>query len=203
MKVSERDLVFSFDSAYTAIKFDENPFYRDYCNHMPGGKGVDIVADSDEIIHLVEIKNCLGHEAENRWRTSTDNRKLDSAPRDLDVENRDSFDIEVVKKVAMTILCLFGAWSKAEKTEKALELEDYWKALSSAKVQKDKKQIIVTLFLEGNFSGVSQTRTKKAIMKRIQESISKKLDWLNCKVFVVDSDTYNDKFFTVGNNFQV
>ena len=57
-----------------------------------------------------EIKNCLGHEAENRWRTSTDNRKLDSAPRDLDVENRDSFDIEVVKKVAMTILCLFGAW---------------------------------------------------------------------------------------------
>lgn len=80
---------------------------------------------------------------------------MDSAPRDLDVENRDSFDIEVVKKVAMTILCLFGAWSKAEKTEKALELEDYWKALSSAKVQKDKKQIIVTLFLEGNFSCVS------------------------------------------------
>lgn len=115
------------------------------------------------------------------------------------IENRDSFDIEVAKKVAMTILCLFGAWSKAERTEKALELENYWKSLNNTKVQKNKKQIIVTLFLEGNFSGVSQTRSKKSIMKRIQESISKKLDWLNCKVFVVDSDTYNDRFFTVEN----
>lgn len=46
----------------------------------------------------------------------------------------------------MTILCLFGAWSKAERTEKALELENYWKSLNNAKVQKNKKQIIVTLF---------------------------------------------------------
>lgn len=199
MKISEGNLVFSFDSEYTAIKFDDRPFYREYFNNMPGGKGVDIIADSDDIIHLIEIKNCLGHEQENRWRTSTGNRTLDSAPRDLDVENRDSFDIEVAKKVAMTILCLFGAWSKAERTEKALELENYWKSLNNTKVQKNKKQIIVTLFLEGNFSGVSQTRSKKSIMKRIQESISKKLDWLNCKVFVVDSDTYNDRFFTVEN----
>lgn len=99
----------------------------------------------------------------------------------------------------MTILCLFGAWSKAERTEKASELENYWKSLNNAKVQKNKKQIIVTLFLEGNFSVVSETRSKKSIMKRIQEGISKKLDWLNCKVFVVDSDTYNDRFFTVEN----
>lgn len=54
------------------------------------------------------------------------------------------------------------------------------------------------LFLEENFSGVSQTRSKKCIIQRIQESIGKKLDWPNCKVFVVDSDTYNDKFFMVG-----
>ena len=199
MKISEGNLTFSFDSVYTAIKFDDRPFYREYFNNMPGGKGVDIIADSNEIIHLVEIKNCIGHEVENRWRISTNNGKLDSAPRDLDVESRDSFDIEVVKKVAMTILCLFGAWSKAERTEKALELEGYWKSLNNVKVQKNKKQIIVTLFLEGNFSSVSQTRTKKSIMQRIQESISKKLDWLNCKVFVVDSDTYNDRFFTVEN----
>ena len=36
-------------------------------------------------------------------------------------------------------------------------------------------------------------------MKRIQESISQKLSWLNCKVSVVDSDTYNPKLFTVKN----
>ena len=39
-----------------------------FFNQMPGAKGVDIVADSDEIIHFIEIKNCLGHERENRWR---------------------------------------------------------------------------------------------------------------------------------------
>lgn len=199
MEISESNLTFSFDSGYEAIKFDEKPFYRKYFNNMPYGKGVDIIANSDETIHLLEIKNCLGHEAENRWRTSINNRKLDSAPRDLDVEKRDSFDIEVAKKVAMSILCLFGAWSKAQETEKALELEEYWYAIDNAKIQKNKKKIVVTLFLEGNFDSISQTRKKKAIMKRIQESISQKLSWLNCKVSVVDSDTYNPKLFTVKN----
>lgn len=197
MEISESNLTFSFGQEYTAIKFDDKPFYREYFNRMPYSKGVDIIANSDELIHLLEIKNCKGHEAENRWRTSINNSKLDSAPDTLDVENRDSFDIEVTKKVAMSILCLFGAWSKTLETEKALELEEYWKAIDNAKVQKNKKKIVVTLFLEGNFESVSQTRKKKAIMKRIQESISQKLSWLNCKVFVVDSDTYNKNLFTI------
>lgn len=59
MKISEGNLVFSFDSEYTAIKFDDRPFYREYFNNMPGGKGVDIIADSDDIIHLIEIKIVL------------------------------------------------------------------------------------------------------------------------------------------------
>lgn len=199
MEIRESNLTFSFDSEYTVIKFDEKPFYRESFNKMPYGKGVDIIADSDGTIHLLEIKNCLGHEAENRWRTSINNGKLDSAPRDLDVEKRDSFDIEVAKKVAMSILCLFGAWSKAQESEKALELEEYWKAIDNTKVQKNKKKIVVTLFLEGDFGSISQARKKKAIMKRIQESISQKLTWLNCKVSVVDSDTYNQRLFTVKN----
>ena len=199
MEIRESNLTFSFDSEYTVIKFDEKPFYRESFNKMPYGKGVDIIADSDGTIHLLEIKNCLGHEVENRWRTSINNGKLDSAPRDLDVEKRDSFDIEVAKKVAMSILCLFGAWSKAQESEKALELEEYWKAIDNTKVQKNKKKIVVTLFLEGDFGSISQARKKKAIMKRIQESISQKLTWLNCKVSVVDSDTYNQRLFTVKN----
>lgn len=196
-EIEESNLLFSFDDSYDVIKLDDKAFYRRYFNSMPGAKGVDIVADSDEIIHLVEIKNCLGHEAENRWRISIDNSKLGSAPRGLDVDNRDSFDIEVTKKVAMSILCLFGAWTKVQGTETAKELETYWSGMTTTRIQLDQKQIVVTLFLEGNFDQIAQSRTKRMVMKRIQESIRKKLSWLNCKVLVVDSITYKSKFFMV------
>ena len=63
---------------------------------------------------------------------------------------------------------------------------------------KDKKKLWVILFLEGEF-GVNcpTSRRKTMIMKRLRESIEKKLGWLNCKVLVVDSDTYKAKFFKV------
>lgn len=52
------------------------------------------------------------------------------------------------------------------------------------------------MFLEGDFlKDGPQSRTKKMMMKRIQESISAKLEWLNCKVFVVDSNTYKKAMF--------
>lgn len=35
------------------------------------------------------------------------------------------------------------------------------------------------------------------IMKSIRDSIAKKLDWLNCIVSVVDSDTYNRNLFKI------
>lgn len=41
----------------------------------------------------------------------------------------------------------------------------------------------------------NKIRTKKMIMKDLQDSMKKKLDWLNCRVSVVDSDTYNTKIF--------
>lgn len=33
------------------------------------------------------------------------------------------------------------------------------------------------------------------IMSDLQKSMDKKMKWLNCKVSVVDSDTYNRKIF--------
>ena len=51
------------------------------------------------------------------------------------------------------------------------------------------------LFLEGDFG--CQTRTKKAIMKALQDSMNMKLQWLKCQVSVVDSDTYNHSLFEV------
>lgn len=114
----------------------------------------------------------------------------------MDTQNRDSFDIEVAKKVASTIACLYGAWTEIKRTEKALLLKKFWKALIDPKILKDRKRIEVILFLEGDFlKDGPQSRTKKMMMKRIQESISAKLEWLNCKVFVVDSNTYKKAMF--------
>lgn len=55
---------------------------------------------------------------------------------------------------------------------------------------------MVILFLEGDFDNPrSVTRSKKMIMERLQDSIRTKLSWLNCRVSVVDSATYNKRCF--------
>lgn len=197
--IEESGLKFLFDEErYNAIKFDDTSFYREFFNTLPGGKGVDIIADSEEVIQLIEIKNCIGHEVENLWRTSINNTKLNSAPRTLDVNNRDSLDIEIAKKVSATLSCLYGAWTKSEITEKAKELSVFWKSFCVNGIKKNQKKILIVLFLEGDFDKHGpKSRSKKMIMKRIQESIQKKLLWLNCQVTVVDSDTYKKNHFHI------
>ena len=195
MLIEESNLTFNFNNQTQAIKFDDTDFYRKSFNKMPSSKGVDILANSKDVIQLIEIKNCSGHEIENMWRTSINNSNIKAAPHGLDVEDRDSLDIEMVKKVVYTITCLYGAWTKSERGGSATELTDYWQGATEQKIKTDKKQLLITLFLEGNFS--TKSRNKKAIMHRLQESINTKLSWLNCKVMVVDSDTYKGKYFRV------
>lgn len=198
IKIRESDLMFTFAGQISVSKFDDAKFYRSAYNKLPNGKGVDIIADSPDMLQLIEVKNCSEHESENLWRTSTDNSKLSSAPADLDIDSRESLDIEVSKKVASTIACLYGAWTKSGQSAAAQELSCTWKDFIAPQIQTLEKQMIVILFLEGNFDNPkSKTRSKKMIMKRLQDSINKKLSWLNCKVSVVDSATYNRRCFSV------
>lgn len=198
MAIEESNLIFEFDDETKAVKFDDTNYYRHIFNKMPAAKGVDILANSKDVIQLIEVKNCTGHETENMWRTSVNNSNIKAAPRDLDVEDRDSLDIEMAKKVMATITCLFGAWTKSERTEKATELIEFWKGITEQKIINEKKKLLVILFLEGDFAAnAPKSRSKKVIMKRLQESINTKLSWLNCKVMVVDSDTYKERFFKV------
>lgn len=98
----------------------------------------------------------------------------------------------------MTIACLYGAFTMRNTKEKAEELKKFWSIINTEAIAKDRKQLIVTLFLEGDFdkyNGVS--RSKKMIMTDLQNSIRKKLRWLNCKVSVVDSNTYNKSHYKV------
>lgn len=199
MIIEESNLKFCFSDEVSAIKFDDTDYYRKKFNNLPSGKGVDILVDSENIFQFIEIKNCTGYEKENLWRTSVNNSKINLAPETLEIGDRDSLDIEVAKKVASTISCLFGLWTKSESVENSvensLELLKFYGGMNDKKICKDKKRILVILFLEGDFK--ARARDKKGIMKRIQDSIKNKLSWLNCKVMVVDSDTYKERFFKI------
>lgn len=186
MEIKEGSLTFVFDERTKAVKFDETDFYRKFFSHQPAGKGVDIIANNENYTLLIEIKNCLGHESDNKWRTRTNRREGDG---------EDSFDIEIAKKVSSTISCLYGAWTKQMGCSAAKELEPQYLAALHQFIPTDKKKLFIILFLEGNFE--SDSRSKKLTMKRISESIEQKLHWLNCKVQVVDSNTYGKKHFEV------
>ena len=198
MIIEESNLKFEFPERMFVSKFDDTRFYRESFNRLPNCKGVDMIADSHEMFQMIEVKNCTGHEPENTWRTSVNNSKRSSAPLTLDVEDRDSLDIELAKKVTSTIACLYGAWTKRMQSDAAQELSRFWEKACSDKIPVSGKPIMIILFLEGNFDNpMSKTRSKKMIMQRLQESLSAKLSWLNCRVSVVDSTTYNPKCFSV------
>lgn len=197
MEIKESGLVFSFDSSTKAIKFDDARFYREDFNKLTGGKGVDILTSSPEqnLVQLIEIKNCKGNESENKWRLGVNNSTRSNMPNGVDEYDRDSLDIEVSQKVAMTISCLYGAWTLKNTVDRAEDFAEFWKDLYSANIPKMKRKISVCLFLEGDFG--SKTRTKKMIMQKVQDSLNQKLKWLNCKAVVVDSNTYNHRCFRV------
>ena len=113
----------------------------------------------------------------------------------VNVEGRDSLDIEVAQKTAMTVAALTGAKSFGDTQDCLEDLKEYIQFLSSDRFSDDSKKKYVILFLEGDFG--SRTRSKKMIMKELQDSMNKKLQWINCRVSVVDSDTYNPKIFRI------
>ena len=130
MEIKEKSLSFLFSSASHAIKFDDTAFYRKRFNNLPSAKGVDIIATSAQWVQLIEIKDCRGHESENRWKTAINNSSIGLAPNNIDGDHKNSFDIEVAKKVSSTLACLYGAWTKKEQMDITSELLPCWTNLN-------------------------------------------------------------------------
>ena len=191
----ESGLKFGFPDENIAIKFDDTKYYRVLFNALPESKGVDFVAAGKDAISFIEVKNCLGDEGNCRWRIAPNNRKRDIASTTVDVEGRDSLDIEVSQKVAMTLAALAGARTFGDRKTLLDELKEIITAIFSDDFADDKKKKYVILFLEGDFGG--HTRSKKMIMEDLQRSMNTKLKWLDCKVSVVDSSTYNKRIFQI------
>lgn len=191
----ESSLKFRFSDGSKVVKFDDTIFYRKFFNGLPDSKAVDFIAVEADKISFIEVKNCTGAEGNNRWRIFPNNKKRETSHTEVNVSGRDSLDIEVPQKVAMTLAALLGAKSFEGKKESVEELNEIQKSIVSEDFAGDKKKKYVILFLEGNFEG--KTRSKKVIMKELQDSINSKMKWLNCRVSVVDSNTYDKKIFQI------
>lgn len=191
----ESGLKFGFPDENIVIKFDDTKYYRDLFNALPGSKGVDFISVGKDAISFIEIKNCLGDEGNCRWRIFPNNRKLETTSTTVDTKGRESLDIEVSKKVAMTLAALAGARSFGDRKSSLDELKEIITTVFSRAFADDKKPKYVILFLEGNFG--SHTRSKKMIMENLQKSMNTKMRWLNCRVSVVDSSTYNKDIFQI------
>ncbi|MDO5785355.1 MAG: hypothetical protein Q4P20_09880 [Eubacteriales bacterium] len=148
-----------------------------------------------DVISFIEVKNCLGDEGNCRWRILPNNHKRDTTSTKVDVEGRESLDIEVPQKVAMTLAALVSARSFGDRKSSLDELQEIITTVMSEDFADDKKKKYVILFLEGNFGG--HTRSKKMIMEELQRSMNTKMRWLNCRVSVVDSTTYNKEIFQI------
>ena len=191
----ESGLKFQFPKNDTVIKFDDTKFYRDSFNQLPGAKGVDFISVNKDRIAFIEVKNCTGDEGNCRWRIAPNNQKRNTAHTSVDMEGRDSLDIEVAQKTAMTLAALVGAKSFENIKECVDELKESIQFITGDHFSDDLKKKYVILFLEGDFGG--KTRTKKMIMKALQDSMNKKLQWINCRVSVVDSHTYDSRIFQI------
>lgn len=191
----ESRLKFYFPKKSTVIKLDDTKFYRDYFNKFRESKGVDFISVDKNTIAFIEVKNCTGDEGNCRWRIVPDNKKRDTSHTSVIVNGRDSLDIEVTQKLAMTIAALVGAKSFGNTKDCLKELQECIQFMSDDAFSSDSKKRYVILFLEGDFGG--KTRSKKMIMKSLQDSINRKLQWINCRVSVVDSSTYDTKLFHV------
>lgn len=173
MEIEESGLKFGFDQNTSAVKYDDSSFFRNYMAQLPEAKGVDIVSIQNGRPVFTEIKNCRGHEADNNWRIHPNNRKLMTSHTAVNTAGRESLDIEIAKKAAMTIDGLIGALTKASGCAAAEELAEYGKVLVSDSIRSGKNQLLVVLFLEGDFG--CESRCKTTIMNELQKSIKKKL----------------------------
>ena len=195
MIIGESDIQIEFPDNRTKVKFDEEIFYRNCFNRFPESKGVDFITDGKDLIAFIEVKNCRGHEGDNRWRIAPNNQKRDTAHVAHDVSGRDSLDIEVAQKAAMTLVALCGAYSFGDRKDSLGKLKEIAAGISGERFAQTGKKKLIILVLEGDFG--THTRPKKAIMSELQRNIMSKMQWLDCKVSVVDSDTYWEKVFKI------
>ncbi len=180
---SESGIRFEFDDKYTVIKYDDTDFHKQSFNSLPGSKAVDFLLGNKSSLIFIEVKNCKGAEADNRWRIEPDNRKRSTISTDHDVADRDSLDIEIPQKVAMTIAALVGAYSRPTPWKFSDECKPISEKMCCEDIYTGERRVYIVLVLEGSFG--SYSKTDRMIRNAIAEKMKKKLKWMRCTIQVV------------------
>ena len=176
----ESGITFRFEDQYSdVLKYDDTAFYREMFQKQPSAKAVDFLAASDDRFILLEVKNCSGY-----------GKKETNAPVSRDVMGRESLDIEVAEKVAMTLAALSGVYTRPKPESKAAPCMVFAESLFDKLTHEGKRKIIVIAVIDGKFGCF--TRSNQMIWKSIRESMEKKLKWLNATVIVTDSKSLRE-----------
>ena len=77
----------------------------------------------------------MGDEKNNIWRIVANNKSYLIMIR---IDIKESYDVEISKKVAMTIACIYGAFTMRNSKETAVELKKYWSIINTESISKDK-----------------------------------------------------------------
>lgn len=182
MLIQESRLEFSFSDYVQAIKYDDTPFYREHYEKMPGAKGVDILAVSDTVLYIIEVKDCSSTAAnQDKWRRSFNGMEILAE--------------EIALKVSHTCAALVGAKTLGERCAAGCELQPMATSLTDEKIARLDQKLRVLLYLEGDFS--CHTRSIKSIYRDLRQRIGRKLKWLNCYVDVVSTATHKASDYTV------
>jgi hypothetical protein len=195
MVIEESRMKFEFPESSRVIKFDDTPYYRQIFNTLPGAKGVDFISVDREYVAFIEVKNCSGDEGNCRWRIYPNNAKRDTSHTNVDVDGRESLDIEVAEKTAMTLAALSGIRSFGETRTSLEELKQFADRIALKYLSDTSKKTYIILLLEGDFGG--HTRSKKTLMMDLQTRLQAKMRWFKCNVSVVDSTTYSHDIFRI------
>ena len=192
MIISESGIRFEFSDDYTVLKYDDTDFHKLLYNTLSGTKAVDFLAANGNAFLFIEVKNCVGNEADNRWRIAVNNSKRDTIPTGHDVVDRDSFDIEIPQKVAMSIAALVGAYTRPTPHRYSDTCMPVAEKLCSEDIRTEdthaaKRRIYIILVLEGSFGNGLKTNTERMVRDRIARSMKNKLKWLNCTVQVISA----------------
>ena len=190
---SESGISFEFADDYNALTYDDTDLHKLCFNVLPGTKAVDFLVANDNNVIFIEVKNCAGNEAGNRWRIAPDNSKRDTIPTGHDVSDRDSLDIEIPQKVAMTIAALVGAYTRPIPHRYSDVCNPVAEKLCSGDIRAEdthaaKRRIYIILVLEGSFGNGLKTNTERMVRDRIARAMGRKLKWLNCTVKVISTN---------------
>ena len=185
MTKSESGILFEFSEDYAVLKYDDSDFHKYQFNALPGSKAVDFIAVNPNSVIFIEVKNCAGDEAGNRWRIAPNNTKRDTIPTGHDISDRDSLDIEIPQKVAMTVSAMVGAFSRPVPHRYSDGCFPIAGSLCAEAVHTGKRRIYIILVLEGRFANGLKTNTERMVRDRIAREMKKKLKWLNCAVQVI------------------